>query len=75
MFFLAKVHCSNLRVLKKYNINILLKFLVFNAISVTKTFLVLFSMFSNANQQGKALNFDIVQIKWPPSWISTKGMA
>ena len=54
VFFSAKVQCSN------YNINILLKFIVFNTISVTTTvqFIVLFPTFSNANRLGKALNFD-----------------
>ena len=49
--FSAKVQCSNLTLalLKNYSIHILLEFLVFNAIRVTKTVLVLFSTFSSAN--------------------------
>ena len=45
-----------------YNIIILLKLILFNAISVTKTVLVLFPTFSNVNWQRQALNFDVVQI-------------
>ena len=56
--------------LLNYNIHILLKFLVFNASSVTKTVLVLLSTFSNANFLRKALNFDKVQNTWPPYLIS-----
>ena len=45
----AKIQCTNVSWLVNYNITILLKFLVFNAISVTKTVLVLFLTFSNTN--------------------------
>ena len=59
---------SNLTLAHKlYNIIILLKSLSFNNISVTKSVLILFPTLSNANQLGKALNFDTVQSTWPPS--------
>ena len=41
------------------NVILLFKSPSFNNISVTKSVLVQFPMFSNANQLGKVLNFDI----------------
>ena len=61
--------------LGRSRVNILLKFLVFNAITVTKTVLILFSTFWNANWLRKALNFEKVQNTWPPSWISKNDIA
>ena len=45
------------------NLNILLKFLVFNAINVTKPVLVLFPTFSNGNLLRKAFNFDFDKVQ------------
>ena len=75
MFFSAKIQCTKVTLARNYNFTILLKFLVFNAISLTEIDLVLFLTFSNANWLRKALNFDKVQNAWPPSWISKYGIA
>ena len=61
MFLQRKFNVQTSLLLINYNINILLKFLVFNDISVTKSVFVLFPMFSSENRLGKALNFDTVQ--------------
>ena len=72
VFFQSKFNVQTSRYLLNYNIIILLKSLASNSTSITKSVSVLLSTFSNAHRQERALNFDILQSTWLPSWISKR---